>query len=603
MALKKSGKRFWGKEHINTDSPKGSDWVFDPSGAFWMTLALAAVARLCGGFYYDLNDDVLIKDILAGVYTGRPEAHTMQILYPLGLLLSLLYYIPGLPVFGLFLCLCQFGSVFAIAYRTLTCLSSKKRKIVALTVMFLFWIGACLEHLVFLQYTVTAGMLGAAAIFWMVTSDRKSTAKGFLKENLPALILYWLCFCLRSEMGMLLFPLAGAAGFCKWFSGSHPLHRENLTRYLGLFGALLTGICLFLGADWLAYRTPDWQEFGRFFDARTTVYDYQRDVVENYKENKEIYEALGMSETEQQLLKNYNFGADDQIDAGCMEQLAALASERENGGLFRKSLRTGLWELVFGHFLSETDFCMNAAVVFLGVLLFVPGFFVEKKHRLWMTPLLTACGCALWMFIILRDRMLTRISTPLYLGMMSAFAGLLLAQIQTPGGREETWSRWLGDWAVKAAAFGLVLTSLLIIPGSVTDVTAQAAVRKETNQVNEMVLEYCSQSPEVLYLEDVYSTVSFSEKIGVDRKKPFNYDLLGGWLVKSPLTDRKLAAFGLESMGLAVSGSGQVRLLSEAQSDLTWLENFWTEQGVDVKAVLEESIAGGAVNVWRIDVK
>ena len=60
-------------------------------GALVLTAALFVPLVLRFDFYYDLNDDVLIKDILSGVYTGTPEGHTMQLLYPLGLLLSLLY--------------------------------------------------------------------------------------------------------------------------------------------------------------------------------------------------------------------------------------------------------------------------------------------------------------------------------------------------------------------------------------------------------------------------------------------------------------------------------------------------------------------------------
>lgn len=40
-------------------------------------LAAALVCAIAVGYfydcYYDLNDDVLIKDILAGAYTGTPE--------------------------------------------------------------------------------------------------------------------------------------------------------------------------------------------------------------------------------------------------------------------------------------------------------------------------------------------------------------------------------------------------------------------------------------------------------------------------------------------------------------------------------------------------
>ena len=37
-----------------------------------MALILAGILAACFDFYYDLNDDVLIKDILSGVYSGTP---------------------------------------------------------------------------------------------------------------------------------------------------------------------------------------------------------------------------------------------------------------------------------------------------------------------------------------------------------------------------------------------------------------------------------------------------------------------------------------------------------------------------------------------------
>lgn len=570
-------------------------------GALIMTALVAFAAWFFGGFYYDLNDDVLIKDILSGVYTGRPEGHTMQILYPLGLLLSILYYIPGLPVFGLFLCLCQFGSIFVIAYRMLLCLDGVGRKTAALAAQLLFWLGVCLEQLVFLQYTVTAGMLGAAAIFWMATSGQERTLRGFLKENRMALILYWICFCLRSEMGLLLLPLAGVTGLCKWFSEKKPFASVNWTRYLGLFGVLMAGIVLLCGIEKLAYAGDDWQKFSRYFDARTTVYDYQLDVVDHYEENIEIYDALEMSKTRQQLLENYNFGADDKIDEVFMEQLAQLAQKRENGGLFRKDFRTALWELVFGHFFSGTDFGLNIAVIMMGAVLFVLGCFRKKKDHFWVAPVITACGCALWMILLLRGRMPDRIAVPLYLAMLAAFGGLFFAQGKTTEDNEtEEWNNCLQNWANSAIVIGFVLIGILTLPGEAADVEKQIDVREETNLVNEAVLDYCSRYEDILFLEDVYSTVSFSEKIGVDRNKPFNYDLLGGWLVKSPLTDKKLEAFQLASMGAAVRQNEQVRLLVKADSNFVWLTEFLAEEGITAEAVLVETIADGAVDVYRI---
>ena len=83
-----------------------------------VVLGIFAIGAYFFDFYYDLNDDMVIKDILAGAYSGTPDGHTNQMLYPIGVLISGLYRLmPQMPVFGIFLCVC-FG-----AYRLTLCQS------------------------------------------------------------------------------------------------------------------------------------------------------------------------------------------------------------------------------------------------------------------------------------------------------------------------------------------------------------------------------------------------------------------------------------------------------------------------------------------------
>lgn len=209
-----------------------------------MALILAGILAARFDFYYDLNDDVLIKDILSGVYSGTPDGHTMQLLYPLGALLALLYRGLSIPVFGAFLLFCQFGSIWAVGYRSTVLVDEERAaresasiapgmcsaasaarlaepavcsawnttaerlgvKGVLLLAEALFWFAAMGSHLVYLQYTVTAGMLAGAAIFWVVT------AKG--KERFWALLLYWLSFCLRAAGTKAPSPDAGRKKAC-----------------------------------------------------------------------------------------------------------------------------------------------------------------------------------------------------------------------------------------------------------------------------------------------------------------------------------------------------------------------------------------------------
>ena len=65
------------------------------TGLFFMLLSVRY------DFYYDLNDDTAIRDILSGIHSGSPSAYSIQMLYPLSWMLSMLYRLmPSLPWFA-----------------------------------------------------------------------------------------------------------------------------------------------------------------------------------------------------------------------------------------------------------------------------------------------------------------------------------------------------------------------------------------------------------------------------------------------------------------------------------------------------------------------
>lgn len=574
--------------------------------ALALALALFLPILFWFDFYYDLNDDVLIKDILSGVYTGTPDGHTMQLLYPLGVLLALLYRALAIPVFGVFLALCQFGSIFVIGYRTAGLCRNGKEKALALAAEGVFFMAAFGSHLVFLQYTVTAGMLACAAIFWVLTAGEPSEggrksgtsalAFAFLKENLPALALYWTAFNLRTEMALLLLPLAGVAGLCRWSLEKKVFTRENGARYLSLFGALVLGMGLFWGADSLAYAGDSWTEFRQFFAERTELYDYQRDFVEDYEANRAAYQELGISKARQTLLANYNFGADDGIDRAFMTALRQKAAGRSRaGGLFKNSVSVAVWKLIHENWLGAGDFPFN--LVWIGAMACVLGLWFRKGCRavLWQVPLGLCTGGVLWMYLLLRDRPMPRVTHPLYLGMTVLFAGLLLQYQSREKDAEAVFAPVRRPAGLAAASLGVLVLFVCMIQALKTwdNIGAETARREEVNRVNEAVMEYCSAHPGTLFLADVYSTVDFSEKITVDREKPGNYDLLGGWLVKSPLTQQKLSRYGCRTMGEAVRGSGNVCLLTAAEYDMQWLKDYLAEEKETVQVIRTGSIAEG----------
>ena len=194
---------------------KNENWIIA-----LLTVALLGIfAGINFDYYYDLNDDVLMKDILAGAYTGTPEGHNIQMLWLVSAGISLLYRIAGsLPWYGIFLCACHFGCLFLILQRSLSFVETFCGKIfIALTEVLLFG-GLFLEHLIFVQYTVTCTLLGATAAFMFYTTDITLSARAFIKKNIPAVFLVFAAYLIRSEMLLLVLPMICVAGVAKWGS-------------------------------------------------------------------------------------------------------------------------------------------------------------------------------------------------------------------------------------------------------------------------------------------------------------------------------------------------------------------------------------------------
>lgn len=634
----------------------------------WLIPAFCCLVLFLGtgmawDYYFDLNDDVLIRDILSGVYTGEPEALTAQLLWPLSALLAGLYRVlPGVPVFGAFLWLCQSGSIFLILKRSLDAVSgsaapgkiraagtssvSGSLKKLCLSLLETLLIAACLlYHLVFVQYTVTAGLLATAAIFTFLTVREREGERAvtFWLRCLPAALLFWLAFCLRSEMGLLLLPLAGVGGIWKWAARAMrgPVFTgRNAASFLGLFGLILAGVLACFGADRLACSDPEWQEFEALFDARTQVYDFYDASLRSFEENREFYEGLGLTEAQCELLVNYNYGADDAINAQVMEQIAAYG--RETRGTFAHSLAEGVW-LYVQRLKNNRSIVPDDQLPWLALeggfaaLLLAAAFvrwraarkqkrqerdggnerewkdrkaFPKESGILWKLLLLGAVRSGLWMYLILRERVPERISHPLYFCELVMLAWLFLDTVcgmrQISGQQSSGWQtsgpEGLPVRVIRIAALVLSLAAVVIwLPQEAERTDAEYARREQGNAVNLAALSRYRQ--ENLYLADVMSTVDFSEKLFTEKIRPGNYDLLGGWMCKSPHSEKKLAAFGYESMGQAVLSGENVRFVGEADTDWSWLTELLAEHGGNGELVLEEEITaeGRSLYIWRLE--
>lgn len=578
----------------------------------WILLAL------CFDFTYALNDDTALKDILSGTYTGVPEAHNIQMLYPLSFCISLFYkLVPGVPWFGIFLCAAQFGAVCVIVAtilrdQTLRCggktqersilTVGAKELLTALCIVLSFLLLFSTE-LVFIQYTVTSGFLMAAAMvrFYTVSGEDAS----FFRHHIPEILLVLCAFMLRTEMALFLLPFFFLAVLFRWMKENSFFNRQNVLHYVGLPVILLGCMALSAVADRAAYGSGEWQTFRQFFDDRTSVYDFYG--IPDYEQNRTFYESIGIDESQYELLVNYNFDLDPAIDAQVMHEIAEYAASHQEES-FGRRLYLSVYEYVY-RFTHGQELCFDLLVVFGYFLLFQIAVRKRKPVLLGKLFLLFSMRSALWLFLLFRGRAPERITHPLYLMELLLLALLWRCDVTDSVGAAESRHNSPEDGTVVRRhrfaqyAMGILLGLLLICCGAVMlQKTADEARRRE--QINtewQEVRQYCRQHPDVFYYFDVYSTVAYSEKLFSDTDPSYrNFDLLGGWISKSPLAEKKRSYMGLDTADRALL-SGQAHFVTDGmrpESDVSHIVSYFAAKGIKT----EPEVAGqsGSFTDYRI---
>lgn len=604
-------------------------------GNYILVFAVMAVnviaMAVCFDFYYDLNDDTMMKDIMSGVYSGMPDGHNMQTLYPLGALIALCYRLcRDIPWYGLFLCLCQFGCFWLIGARL--CVLADRRadgkksvcsKAILLLILLLFQWTICLEHLINIQYTITCAIMSATAIFLFQTSRDGLNTQRFVVNNIPSVILVIVSYQLRSEMLLLTLPFICLAGLYRMAEEKRMFAKESLCKYGAVIGLILAGMMLSSAVDYAAYNTADWKDFRAFFDARTTVYDFYPELVTR-EEYREALNELGVTAAQQTLLRNYNFGLDDAIDTRMLTDMADYASRvlggaRDWAAIAHEQISFYIYRTFHGQ-----DAPYNIIVLWAYAAVAAAGIVTCSRDRmnharetvceqgtergvmrryafLWQLVLLAAARSVVWLFILMRGRDPVRITHPLYLVEFVLLLGLfvrMLCACKADAGK---------NGILRAGAIFLVLLTG-IMAGSLTDSVSKVRedqnYRKQVNADWHAIDVYCREHPQNFYFEDVYSTVAFSQKIFGNADSGYaNYDILGGWICKSPLYREKLRRFDIVSAGESLIGKDNVYLIisdTEASEIGTgWIVEYYDSQGARV-TVEETDRIGAHYLVYQI---
>lgn len=270
---------------------------------------------------FETNDDIVFAELGSGL-RGVKDAHLVFQNYGLGMIYRLLYGVTGrLPWYTIVQYMILFAAFTVVTY----VLISRLGEISGLCLFVILACGFGYEGYIHLQFTKTAGIAAAAAVFLLLylLEQEKYSWWGIAGGILLAVIAYMY----REDQFWANCGLMAGAGLLFLFDLRK--YRNKKLRRLGIcvltFGVLLLSVFGVDRWDSSKYRSAEWKEYQEFNQLRSELLDYG---FPDYDSNQEIYEELGISREAYELYKSWNFNDTEKFDTEVMKKLVNLKQKR-----------------------------------------------------------------------------------------------------------------------------------------------------------------------------------------------------------------------------------------------------------------------------------
>lgn len=550
---------------------------------WWCAIALIIVTGIAivlrpPVFY--LNDDVTMRSILSGAYTGTPDGHAVYMQYPLTGFLAILYRVAGgVPWLEVFFTLCIVACMILLASRF-------EQPVIGCLFAVVLFVPFCL----YMHYTLVAALLAGTAVFLLATGQKR----------ICPLVLFLLAYMIRSQVGYLSLPFVACAMVWQVVIAPEKAWKQQIIDWIKYSGVLLGSMAVCLLINSACYSSPEWKEYLAYNDSRTLLYDYT-DFLSTDKYREE-YAAYGMTAEEYAILTSYDTMLDGSLDAVKMQEVAqAVSLGMEQDTSFLQQVKDCV--LKYYNQIRYSDAPYNYIWMIAYVLLAV-GFLICRK---WLPLLiLTILGVgrsSIWMYLIWKGRFPERVSLSLYIMELMILLGMGIwlvrrdlfkrTEVGAIGESTETENTIVNDTMkadvtevaetvrdsglltkrVKGCAIAVLLVILVFFAcyqwkATTAKVQYQAGVQREWN----MLKNYCEEDRDRLYLVDVFSVVEYA---GMQYEKDAeNMMLLGGWMSAGPLANKRFAELGFSDGAECLYYCENVSLIAELGADMSWLEEY-----------------------------
>ena len=549
------------------------------------------------GYMHRTNDDVLLRSIASGNYTGTPDAHLIYMLYPLGLIFQFLYTVAGaVSWYDIFVVALHYFCWWAILIRIAVLFEGRWKKLLSMLLTVAGLLIVDLPYVVLNQYTVLAGVCAATAVLWLTLYDAEKVAGHWIHM---AMIVFMMVMTLwiRKEVFYMALPLGGCILLYQWLmhwreEGFKHIWLKRHGILLGVL-AVITGISFL--ADALAYNSPEWKEFDAYNQARTEIFDYYN--LAPYELNREFYENEGIGVEEYEVINSMSLVLMPELDAVKLQRLADLAKWHKGQmeqyySVYRKTMYA-VCDVAFQNTVQPIGFVLTVvSVALLAVLM------LRKRKEATIVVLIALLYEGLFTgYFIWKNRFPERVSFGLYLMLLLLFVGLLLKEKTVLSGEKEC----KGDFFWKIVPFAALVFVLANVGlYQYRSVSDQVKDYKQGIGQWQQVQYYVSLNPQNAYLIKANMAGLKGDVMTLTtQNEPQNTLLLGTWISESPHYHNRRNHLGLQTIGEEFPLKSNLYLLQLENDNVSWLTDYYAGRGVEKEAVVVDVIdtADGIIEV------
>lgn len=536
-----------------------------------------------------INDDWGMYSTLSGAYLGYSDAHVLFFLYPLSWLLSKLYTLCSfVPWYGFFMHGVQIACLYTIYQRSIQIWNRHKCPDVfwkpALTAAAILFLIVDLNVLSEAQYTTTAGLAAATAVFCFITTRMSLSVGAFLLQNFPTFIFAWISYSMRQNIFYLMLPIAGCLWVSKWVNAYRSDYEKITCKLIGFALILTAGMGILYVLNAYAYSEQEWSDFRRINYYRERVGDFY--TWPEYEECADALQELGITEEEYMYRRSgapyvgYGMSVDD------WKQMHDIARECY---LSRTSLDERLKRIVTGgvlvFFYEDGMQPANMLVLLLMAATLFLILFHHSYNALLVFALYFAGRTISWGYVLYQGRFPKRIIQPLITMDYVVLFGILLGFNLL---RLEYSKRYA---IILPVVFLLSIGSLIITKNNVD---ANYHVNQDTW---EELKAYCHAHPDNLYVwtYDTGTLENYCESpfdMNLDTYNNFIYTNWG--VILNPNSRTKLAQHGVGNFGRDVIESNSTYfILREAPYNREHPVIMYFRHTYDADSIVVDTFSAG----------